>query len=231
VVEVLAWGAALFAAGGLLVLERRCLGQMVVVQPLVVCLLAGWIAGDEAVGLWLGVSLQLFSVGQSRHFDWAMIGVVAGASLAACSVLGLALAPGSAAASSLALVALGAGFGSREIDRRFARADGARQRSRSPWNEPNPARAVEALVRGVVLRWFAVGGVQVVVSTALALVVALGTDRLLVGGGERAGLVAAAVTTGGVGVALASLSGYRIFALAGATAALSWAVLTLVVPA
>ena len=54
-VEALIWVGAVFSAGSLLILERRCLGQMAVVQPLVLCLVAGLVTGQQEIAIWLGI--------------------------------------------------------------------------------------------------------------------------------------------------------------------------------
>ena len=147
-VEIVIYAVAVFFAGSVLLLERRCLGQMAVVQPLVVCLLAGWLTGNIMVAIWLGVSLQLLSVSPQRRIDWALAGVVAAVTLFLGDSFGIPLKTGSPSALALLLVALLMGGMARLLEKRYARIDGEIIRTASPLSEDNPVRAIESHVHG-----------------------------------------------------------------------------------
>ncbi|MCP4675815.1 MAG: hypothetical protein GY854_09980 [Deltaproteobacteria bacterium] len=222
-VATLAWLTAILVVGTLLTLERRCLGQMAVVQPLVVCLLAGLLSGIEETGIWMGISLQLFSVTQFRQIDWSFSGVVSAAALLAAVKLGIPLTVGGPGAYTVMIAGVLTGFGSRALDRRYARIDGERQRSHSPWASDDPARTIESMVRGVIARWLVIGVFQVVVGTGLILVALLGVGQLCNLGHSSSTICAAAVPTLGAAIAISSLKGGRFLAIACACAAASFA--------
>lgn len=225
-VEALIFIAALFAGGGVLVLERHCLGQMAIVQPLVVCLLAGWITGNEAVALWLGVSLQLFSLTAIRHVDWALTGTVAAAALLVAARLGVDPAPGALDTSALALVAVLVGMGSRLIEREIFRVDGKRLVRNSPLQASDPAQAVESYVHRGVMRWLFVGGAEVVAGTVAASMVLVGLGRMGWHFNGSSGSVAVAIPSLGAAVAVGSLAKYRFIVWTAGAALAAWAVLS-----
>ncbi len=226
-VATLAWFTAILVVGTLLTLERRCLGQMAVVQPLVVCLLAGWLSGLEETGIWMGISLQLFSVTQFRQIDWSFSGVVSAAVLLAAAKLGILLTAGGPGAYLVMIGGLLTGFGSRALDRRYARIDGERQRHNSPWLSDDPARTIELMVRGGIARWLVIGVLQLVVGTGLILIAVLGVGQLCSLGCSSSTICTAAVPTLGAAVAISSLKDKRFLAIACAGAAASFALVLL----
>ncbi len=219
--EILIYGIAIIAIGSLFVLERRCLGQMAIVQPLVTCLVAGWISGNETTGLWLGISLQLFSLTPLRQVNWALSGVVAAATLLMAHKLGIPIAVGGKAACSIIIVVMIVGIAARALERRYARKDGERMQRHSPWLENDPVRAVESLVHRTIARWFIVGGIEVLVGTGLALIIAYGVGSI--GDLDQSGNTAGALVVPALGAAVAasSLVEYRFLALTGLSAVVS----------
>ncbi len=219
--EILIYGIAIFAIGSLFVLERRCLGQMAIVQPLVTCLLAGWVTGNESTGIWLGISLQLFSVTPLRQVNWALSGVVAAATLLLAQKFGITMVVGGKSACSLIIVVILVGMGARALERRYARVDGERMHSLPPWLETDPVQAVESLVHRTLRRWIVVGGLEVIVGTSLALVVTYGVGKI--GIDSSVGNTAGAVVVPALGAAIAasSLVGIRFWALTGLSAVVS----------
>ena len=123
--ETLIGAVAILAIGSVLTLERRCLGQMAIVQPLTVCLVAGWLAGND-VGIWLGISLQLFSTATGQQVDWSLAGVIAAVSIFVATHFEIPMLPGGATANGAAMVAILAGKVSVIIERRYAQIDGER---------------------------------------------------------------------------------------------------------
>ncbi|MCP4604380.1 MAG: hypothetical protein GY847_28300 [Proteobacteria bacterium] len=220
-VEALGWVAAIFAIGSLLILERRCLGQMAVVQPLVLCLVAGWISGNENMAIWLGVSLQLFSVTRTRQIDWALCGVISAAVILTAARFGIPLSAGGPGACLVLMVAVLTGMASRALDRKYARIDGERQRANSPWATDDPVSAVESIVRGMVVRWLVVGGIEVAIGTSLALFALYWAGQLGDTLAWQKAFWAAAIPTLGAAVAISSFARYRILAWAGVSAIVS----------
>ena len=214
-VEILIWIAALFAAGSFLVLERRCLGQRALVQPLALCLLAGWYVDNVETGLWLGVSLQLTSVAPSRIVDWALVSVVAAAGLLATDKFGIHIGVGQAATSTLLLVTVLSGIASRYLERNYAKWDREKVEVRPPWRDMDPARAVEKSVYHAIFRWFFIGGLEVLIGLGLALLAIKGAVYF----GETplwlTQLVAVGIPTLGMAVLLSSLTGNRFIVWAG----------------
>ncbi len=223
-VEILVWTTAIFVVGSVLILERRCLGQMAIVQPLVVCLVAGWIADNTETAIWLGVSLQLFSITQVRHIDWALGGIVSAAALFSAAKLGIPITPGDPGACAVVIVAVAGGFTSRAIDRRYARIDGERQREHSPWAAEHPAMAVESLVHSVVGRWLFIGGIQVLVGTVLAVLALYATKPLVDPGNMGSAIAGAAVPLLAAAATVSSLAGNRLIVWASISAAVSWVI-------
>ena len=74
--------------GGVLGLDVVCFPQMMVSRPLVAATLAGAFVGDPAMGLIIGVTLELIALatlpfGASRYPEWGSAAVVGGAIAAA----------------------------------------------------------------------------------------------------------------------------------------------------
>ena len=74
--------------GGVLGLDVVCFPQMMVSRPLVAATLAGAFVGDPAMGLFIGVTLELIALatlpfGASRYPEWGSAAVVGGAIAAA----------------------------------------------------------------------------------------------------------------------------------------------------
>ncbi len=211
--------AAVFVSGSVLMLERRCLGQMAVVQPLVVCLLAGWLADNVALGIWLGVSLQLFSLSPLRRFDWALTGVVAALALILTTRYGMVHQMGCLSSLALLLVALVVGVLARLLERRYARTDGEAIRKSPPLLEEDAVSAIESHVYKVIARYFVVGGLEPAIGTAIAVAMVFGIGLLEPEIHAEHGIFAPLVPILGAAVALSSLAELRFFVWAGISAA------------
>lgn len=220
-VETLIYVVAIFVIGSILMLERRCLGQMAFVQPLVVCLLAGWTVDRVEMGIWLGVSLQLLSVSPMRRFDWALCGVVGALTLIVTAKLGIPLIVGSPSALTLVLIVLLVGAVGRALERRYARTDGERIRNASPLLENDAVTAIEAHVYRVIARYFVVGGFETAVGTGLALLAVFGVGLLGPLSPANIAIFAASVPVLGAAVALSALVEFRFFVWTGASAAVA----------
>lgn len=221
--QALIWAAAAFVAGGAMTLERRCLGQMALVQPLTLCPLAGLIAGQPEAGVWIGVCLQLYSHGHGRDADWALAGCAAALTLLYSPRLGLALGPGDPASLIAVALPLACALGSRLLERRLARTDGAALRLRSPWSAERPARALERLVRRRLARSLALGGLETLVAGGITILGAVAIGHWGGGGAGWRALVAVAVPALGAAVAVSALADQRLVALTGVGLAIAMA--------
>lgn len=224
-VEALIWVAIIFLLGSFFALERRCLGQMAFVQPLVLCLVTGWLADQPELGIWLGVSLQLSSITPTRHSDWALSGMIAAATILTSHRLGIYIVPGDPKAYGTVLIAVFAGIASHRMDCKLAQLDGIKIQNNPPWKGQDPAHTVETLVRKFITRWFFIGGAQVTIGTGIATL-ALYIFNATYGPTEipHPMWVVIMPVLGAV-VAMNSLMEYRFLAWASISAALSLAVI------
>ncbi len=227
-VEAIIYGVAIFVVGSVLMLERRCLGQMAFVQPLVVCLLAGWLVDNREMGLWLGISLQLLSVSPMRRFDWALSGVVAAFALMMASKLGIELVVGNPSALALVVVVLWVGALARLREKRYARIDGEMIRRASPLKEDDAVTAIESHVYRVIARYFFVGGLQTAIGTALVLLAVFGVNALGQVPPVMKTIFAVMVPVAGAAVAMSSLVEIRYFIWTGVSAAIAVAVMVFI---
>lgn len=227
-VEILIWITAFFAAGSFLVLERRCLGQRALVQPLALCLLAGLYIDNVETGLWLGLSLQLLSLAPSRIVDWALVSVIAASGLLVTAKADISIGVGQVGTSTLLLTAVLSGIASRHIERNFARRDREKVEVCPPWRDMDPAKAVEKSVYHAIYRWFFIGGLEVLVGLGIAFIAVKGAVLF----GETpiflTRIVAIGVPTLGVAVLLSSLTGVRFIIWAGLSSGLGLAILQVV---
>ncbi len=223
-VETVIWIAIVVLTGSVLVLERHCLGQMAIVQPLTTCLVAGLVADNVETGCWIGISLQLFATLSGQRADWAIAGVIAAASLVIAPKIGLPPLPVGGVSCLVIALAIGTGIGARFIERRFAKSDGERLRRASPWTQDNPATELAALVHRSIIRWLAMGVVEVTVGVGVAMVVLFGVERLFGVPASRGTVGAIVVPAVGVAVMITSLARYRYIAWAGLTMVLTWIV-------
>src|SRR5690606_39516372 len=82
----------LLLLGGWMAVDGTSVGQFMVSRPLVAASLAGWIVGDPAAGLTVGVILELFHlavlpVGAARYPEGGPAAVVAGSLYGAASAV------------------------------------------------------------------------------------------------------------------------------------------------
>lgn len=224
--EILIWVAGIYVVGSLLVLERHCLGQRAIVQPLVLCLIAGSVSGMLEIGLWVGISIQLLSVMIVREADWALTGAVSAATILASNAFGFDFSVGSSAACSLVLMSVVAGMMSRQIERFFARIDGERIRESSPWQDSDLVSAIERRMRGAVKRWIFLGGLEVTVGVALCLLVIKAMVFLPPGPAWISVVIAMLVPVLGVAVLVSALSDRRFLVVSGVSGVVSWIILS-----
>jgi hypothetical protein len=213
--QTLIWAVGAFLGGGLLTLERRCLGQMALAQPLVLCAIAGLLSGQPEAGVWIGICLQLLAHGHARDADWPLAGSGAALALAYSPQLGVTLEPGGPAALIAVVVPVASALAARLAERRQSRSDGEAIRRRSPWDQEQPARALERLIRGRILRGIALGGLETLVVCAISVAGALAVERWGGGGEGWRALVRVALPAIGGAVAIGALADYRLVALAG----------------
>jgi hypothetical protein len=229
-VEILIWIVAIFAAGSFLVLERRCLGQRALVQPLALCLVAGWVVDNTATGLWFGVTLQLLSVAPSRSVDWAFASAVSSAALLTSEHFGHHLTVGCSGTTALLLVTVTAGMVARSIERRYARVDRASVDQYPPWQADDPVRALEKTVYRATRRWFMLGGFEVLAGLGLALLAVKGATYVTETPQWFSQLSAVTLPSLGAAVAVSILTGRRFIVWAGASAACALGIFSVVMP-
>lgn len=213
--QALTWAAGAFVVGGLLNLERRCLGQMALAQPLVLCAIAGALSGQPEAGVWIGICLQLLAHGQARDADWPLAGSGAALTLLYGPRLGLSFDAGAPAALVAVVVPVASAFAARLVERRQFRTDGETIRRKPPWDDTQPTRALERLIRVRVLRGLALGGLETLIVGGISLIAALAIDSWSGGGEGWRALVRVAVPAVGGAVAIGALADYRLVALAG----------------
>ena len=217
-VEILVVASVVYLVGAILLLERRCLGQMALVQPLVLCVVAGWLAGRIELGLWCGISLQLFSLSPGRRVDWALAGVITAAVIVLGQRLEIPLQVGGDGACAIIALAALAGIGSRKIEVRYAEVDGARILERPPWEAEDCLGGIERIVHRRVVRWFLLGGVEVLVSVAVVTGLVLFVSTTFSVSVSALSVGAIAVPALGSAVAIAALGSYKHIAWAGLVA-------------
>ena len=224
--ETLIIATIVFFGGSLLLLERRCLGQISIVQPLVVCAAAGYVSGESELGLWLGISIQFLSVGQSHYANWALVAVVAAMSMIYSQMMGWDVQPGNPHSLIILTLSIGAGFLSQTQERHFARSDSGRNGSGR--NDEVNLASIEALVKKRILRGLLMGGIEALVGSALVVTSVYFFQNLR--GSPLSPIytiIAIVVPALGVAIAIGSLSryGYIFFASTGAVLTLAVAVI------
>lgn len=227
-VEVLIWALAIFAFGGVLVLERHCLGQRAMVQPLALCLIAGLVSDHVETGIWLGVTLQLLSVVPSRTVDWALSGAVAAALLLTVPLFGVTIVSGDLPSSIIALVSVLAGLASRAVERWYARTDLGKIQGHSPWKDADPVRAMERAVYHAIGRWLIVGGIEVIIGVGFGLAAVAASQQIAPNPEWLSRACAVALPTFGVAVVASALVEYRFIAWSGISMGFSILVLSVV---
>lgn len=226
--QVLIWILAIYLIGGVLVLERHCLGQRALVQPLTLCLIAGLIGNRVETGIWLGVTLQLLSVAPNRSVDWALASTVAAVLLITVPFLGVEVVSGDLSASILALVSVLAGLAARSVERWYAKTDFGKIQVHPPWKESDPVRAMERTVHRAIIRWILVGGMEVISGVGFGLA-AVAASRFLGPNPEwLTSACAVALPTFGVAVVASALVEYRFIAWSGISMGFSILLLSVV---
>lgn len=128
------------AAGGLLCVERKALGQLMLARPLVVAPIVAAILGDAHTGLAVGIPLELYFLGSASYGattpDHESLAALFAAALAAAAAPTAAPAPASALAVAVFLALPFAAIGRR--------VEGALERR----NELYVARAEDFLALG-----------------------------------------------------------------------------------
>jgi hypothetical protein len=216
----LIWAAVALVGGALLTLERRCLGQMALVQPLVLCSVAGLLSGQPDTGIWIGACLQLFGHGTEQDADWPLAGAAAGLALLCSHDLGATIRPGDPGALIAIAICLVSALGARAFERRQSRRDGEALRREPPWDAERPIAAMERWVRARVLRGLVQGGIATLLAGGLAVLGALAMGDWAGGGEAWRTLVRIAVPAVAAAVAIGSLADFRYVALSGLTLAL-----------
>ncbi|MBN2340238.1 MAG: PTS sugar transporter subunit IIC [Deltaproteobacteria bacterium] len=208
-VQIVTIVAVVFILGAILLLERRCLGKTALVQPLVLCLLAGIISGEETTGIWLGISLQLLSIGQGHYCNWVYASIAASGAFVVLGLYDVRFGPGTLASIALVLVSILLGIISDSAERRLLRGENAAPPDAELWRSEQGVEAFASLIYRRVLRGFLLGGVQSVLGVALAtgLAYVVAEKTIIQLNPLMPVAVAIAIPIFGVAVTLGSLSG------------------------
>jgi hypothetical protein len=219
-VQALITFLAVYVGGAALLLERRCLGKPAVVQPLVLCLIAGLSLDDAMVGLWLGVSLQLLSMGQSHYCNWVLSSIGAAGAMVILNDYNVHLSPGDPAIMGVLVMSVLVGIVFDFMDRKLNLSRSAsEQRGMNIWRSDHSGDEFSRLIYRRVLRGFLFAGVQSMLGVGLVFLAGyfLGTSDSIQAGPEVRKAVALVVPLFGVSVTLGSLSGrlFPFYALVG----------------
>ena len=227
-VEALTWTTATFVIGGMFLLERRGLGQIALAHPLVLCLIVGYVAGQEEICLWIGISLQLMSVGQGHSVNWALVGIAAAVTIAYVVSAGVIIVPGDPSSLAVIVLTVPAGIGSSLLERRQARLDGEMLRCHPIWDNTDPARALEKLIHRRLLRGFITGGIQSVLVSAVTILVVFALQRMDIFLTPLTTIAALFVPILGAAAAVGSLARRRFIVYAGASLLATLALMVLI---
>ena len=216
-VQILIIIIVIFLAGAILLLERRCLGKSAFVQPLVLCLIAGIVMGDEQTGLWFAVSLQLLSIGQSHYCNWSLAGTITGGALITLHFYGIHVPPGHPESLVLLSSAILFSILAEIVGRNMANRIAVPLRSMDLWKSAESFSAFSRIIYSQIRRGFIFGGLQSLFGTAVSvLLVTLIHARIPVNESvSRAVLMT--IPAFGAAVTLGAMSGkrYPVFASVG----------------
>ncbi|MCK9523661.1 MAG: hypothetical protein M0R76_11580 [Proteobacteria bacterium] len=213
-----------FAIGGLLMLERRCVGQMAFVQPLAILLIAGFVAGAPAPALWLGVTLQLLATGQTHYCNWVLVAVSAAFSLIALQRWGVVVQPGDAPILAVLAFSTIWGIASFQFDKWLARKDNAVVELLPHGVSEETVEPFIRLVHRRVARNLLISGLQSVLAVGLSVLAGLAAHIWLPAPNPVAlSVMQMAIPAFGVVAVLSSLVDWRFTSVAAATALLSTA--------
>lgn len=222
VMKLLGEGLVLSGLGGVIALERRCLGQMALAQPLLLCVVAGWFSSQPELGLWLGLSLQLFSLLPRRGLDWSSAGLCASVTMYLCPSLGVEMAVGSPSSVVVLLVAASSILITSVLDRAIASNHALRLERAAPWSQDDARSQVVRFVHGALWRQWLFGSIALTVYTALALFLAALLSAAPVAAPWTVELAAVGAPLLAMAVALGSMAQPRrlVWSLAGAAVGL-----------
>lgn len=209
-VKLVGEAIVLFGVGGVIALERRCLGQMALAQPLLLCWLSGWISGQAEAGLWLGTCLQLFSLLPRRGLDWASAGLVAASALYLSPRLGFSIEVGAPTSVVLLLISAISILFTSEIERGMSRYHARQLAKVAPWQHEDPRQEVERFVRSALWRWWAVGTEVLALYTAVTLGAAALLSRIPVPSSWTSEIAAVGAPTLAMAVGLGSMARPRL---------------------
>lgn len=214
---------AIFVSGGVLLLERRCMGQIAIVQPMVLCLVAGLIIDRPYLGLWLGVSFQLLSTGQSHYCNWALSAFTCAGTMLCLERNGIDLSIGSPITVIILFISVLVGTITDRIDKHQARMDHDSLKQLNLWRPEETTEPFVRLVHRRVLRGFMISGVQAFIGVVLASTAAVVSSAYLTIPPLATNLIVIGVPSFGVAATISSLVGYRFsgFAAAGFVAFLA----------
>jgi hypothetical protein len=216
---------ASFFVGGILMLERRCVGQMAFVQPMAIVLIAGMFIDQPVPALWFGVTLQLLSTGQTHYCNWVLAAVAAGTAMVALHAEGIAIVPGSVPSLGILVSSTLLGIASDQLDKWQARKDNTTQVVPAG---AHPEETIEPFVRLIhrrIVRSFFISGLQSVVAVSVTCATGILAHRLFpVSHAMVQSIMLMAIPSFGVVAVLTSLVGMRFTFFAAVSAVVFTAV-------
>ena len=123
-----------FFLGAVLLLERYSLGKLAFVQPLVLLLISGFITDQQETAIWLGITLQLLSIGQSHYCNWALVSFVSSAALIILHRFGISVDPGSAQSLVIIIPSILLGIQSEQLHHIYMRKNALPMNANPIWH-------------------------------------------------------------------------------------------------
>jgi hypothetical protein len=207
--EILIIALLVFVVGAILLLERQSLGKLAFVQPMVLCLLAGIILKQPGIAIWLGISLQLLSVGQGRYCNWALVGVITASTLLLLGYYDISIVPGSVESIVLLIVSILFGIQSDAFIRMMVRKYAVPLRSNPLWHNAKSFNDFSRIIYKSMLRGLIAGGVESLMGVTVASLLTYGSYAKVHVNPLVSSTVIVVVPLFGVSVALGAMSRKR----------------------
>ncbi len=213
-VEAVIIGIVLFVAGAVLLLERKALGKLAFVQPLVLCLIAGMIVNEEETALWIGISIQLLSIGQSHYCNWALVAVINSASLIILKHYGISIDPGSADSMVLITSSILTGIMFDSFINKLSHKHDIPMRSNPLWHNAESFNDFKKVIQKSIVKGLILGGLSTVAGVAISTLLTIGTNGRINVNSTVTQVVLIVVPLFGISITMASMTLKRYSVLA-----------------
>ncbi|MBN2803927.1 MAG: hypothetical protein JXR91_12615 [Deltaproteobacteria bacterium] len=212
--EILIIVFALFFAGAILLLERHSLGKLAFVQPLVLLLITGYITGEPEIALWLGISLQLLSIGQSHYCNWALVSFVSSATLIILHHYNIVITDGSAESLVLIIASIVSGILSELYLKKMIRKNAIPMNANAVWQTVGSLDIFAKIIYKNLAKGFVLGGIESLLGTLITTILVYGSYGVITARPFISELVIITVPLFGVSVTLAAMSRKRYTVMA-----------------